>query len=250
MDQGLTLAHRRGRAGPGDGSAEGGGRMALQAAVSLKALSDLCTPWCVHVVATLRIAEHLDGGLSDAADLARAADCDATLLELVLRHLVEKGVFEEPAPGRFALNDPARGLLDPGLRIGLDLDGFGGGVAHGWGTLLETVRTGRPAYRTRFGRPFWEDLDANPEIGADFDALMGPAGHGSPDPEIPLGDGWDAVRTVVDGGGGPGALLAEILRRRPEIRGTLIDLPRAVARSEVTFRAAGVADRVTAIGQS
>lgn len=32
--------------------------------VDLEALSDLCTPWCIHVVATLRIADHLAAGLT------------------------------------------------------------------------------------------------------------------------------------------------------------------------------------------
>lgn len=55
---------------------------------------------------------------------------------------------------------------------------------------------------------------------------------------------------MVDVGGGTGALLAEILRGRPEAHGTLVDLPRTVARSGETFRAAGVAERATIIGQS
>jgi 2,7-dihydroxy-5-methyl-1-naphthoate 7-O-methyltransferase len=33
-------------------------------------LSDLCTPWCVHVVATLRIADHLAAGITQIDDLA------------------------------------------------------------------------------------------------------------------------------------------------------------------------------------
>jgi len=55
---------------------------------------------------------------------------------------------------------------------------------------------------------------------------------------------------VVDVGGGTGSLLAEILRARPTVRGTLVDLPPTVARSAEIFRAAGVADRVTTVGQS
>src|SRR5207244_8707475 len=68
-------------------------------------------------------------------------------------------------------------------------------------------------------------------------------------PEVLTGD-WESVRTVVDVGGGTGSLLAEILRARPKVRGTLVDLPRTVARSAEVFEAAGVADRVTAVGQS
>src|SRR5439155_22987203 len=60
----------------------------------------------------------------------------------------------------------------------------------------------------------------------------------------------ESVRSVVDVGGGTGALLAEILRARPGVRGTLVDLPRTVAGSDGIFRGAGVADRVTTIAQS
>src|SRR6266567_1769040 len=111
---------------------------------NLSALSDLCTPWCMHVVS--------------------------------------KGVFAEPVPGQFALNKAALEVQ----RFGLNLDGIGGRIAHAWGTLLTAVRTGTPAYHERFGLPFWEDLQAHPDIAASFDALMGPAGHGIPDPEVLL----------------------------------------------------------------
>jgi hypothetical protein len=45
-------------------------------------------------------------------------------------------------------------------------------------------------------------------------------------------------------------MLAEILRTRPNIHGTLVDQPKTVARSGETFQAAGVAKRVTTVGQS
>jgi 2,7-dihydroxy-5-methyl-1-naphthoate 7-O-methyltransferase len=219
-----------------------------QARVDLEQLADLCTPWCIRVVATLRIAQRIQAGTGDVAELAAAAGCDADALYSVLGHLVGKGVFEEPAPGRFALNDAARGLLDEGSF--LSLDGIGGRMASAWSTLPTYVRTGAPGYHEVFGLPFWEDLAAHPDVAASFDALMGPAGHGVPDADIPITGGWGSVRTVVDVGGGTGAMLAEILRAGPHLRGTLVDLPGTVARSAETFRAAGVADRATTVGQS
>jgi SAM-dependent methyltransferase len=202
------------------------------------------------VVATLRIADHIAAGIVEIGGLATAAGCDTDALHRVLGHLVGKGVFQETAPGRFAMNDAARGLLDPGARLGLDLEGIGGRMAWAWGTLPAYVQTGAPAYREHFGLPFWEDLDAHPDVAASFDALIGPAGHGTPNPEFQLTGGWEAVRTVVDVGGGTGAMLAEILRTRLGIHGTLVDLPRTVARSGETFRATGVSGRVTTVGQS
>jgi hypothetical protein len=219
-------------------------------AADLDALSDLCTPWCVHVAATLGIADHIAAGTTTVDELAVAAACDPGALDAVLRHLASKGVFLADGPGRYALNDAGEGLRHPARRIVLDLNGIGGRLAGAWSTLPGYVRTGEPAYHEAFGLPFWEDLAAHPEIGASFDALMGSVGHGPPDPDIPLADGWESVRTVVDVGGGTGTLLAELLRVRPDLRGTLVDLPGTVARAHETFEAAGVADRVTTVAQS
>jgi 2,7-dihydroxy-5-methyl-1-naphthoate 7-O-methyltransferase len=224
--------------------------MTKQEMANIWALSNLRTPWCIHVAVTLRIADHIAAGKAQIDDLAAAADCDAYVLNRVLTHLVENGVFEEPIPGRFTLNDAARQLLDPITRLSLDLEDFGGRMAHAWSTLLPYVRTGEPAYHEIFGLPFWEDLEAHPDIRASFDALMGPEGHGTPNPDFQITGGWESVRSVVDVGGGTGAMLAEILRMQPEICGTLVDSPRTVALSNEIFQAAGVADRTRSIGQS
>ena len=186
-------------------------------------------------------------GHAGITDLAAAAGCDADALHAVLGHLVSKGVFAEESPGRFACNQAAEQLVSVPF---LDLNGIGGRMAHTWGTLLDYVRTGQPAYQQVFGLPFWEDLAAHPRIGAEFDALMGPAGHGVPDFDVELSDGWEAVRTVVDVGGGTGAMLASLLRRHPHVRGILVDLPGTVARAGEIIESFEVGDRMTAVGQS
>jgi 2,7-dihydroxy-5-methyl-1-naphthoate 7-O-methyltransferase len=215
--------------------------------VDLERMLDLATPWCLHVAATLRIPDHIAAGHADIADLAATAGCDADALHAVLGHLVAQGVFAEESPGRFACNRAAEQLAKTPF---LDLNGIGGRMAQTWGTLLDYVRTGQPAYQRVFGRPFWEDLAAHPRIGAEFDALMGPAGHGVPDFDIELSGGWDAVRIVVDVGGGTGAMLASLLRRHPRARGILIDLPGTVARAGEIIGSSGIGDRVTVEGQS
>jgi len=215
--------------------------------VDLEQMLDLATPWCLRVAATLRIPEHIAAGHAGIADLAAATGCDADALHAVLGHLVSQGVFIEESPGRFACNQAAEQLASVPF---LDLAGIGGRMAHTWGTLLGYVRTGQPAYQQVFGRPFWEDLAAHPAIGAEFDALMGPAGHGVPDYDVELSDGWDAVRTIVDVGGGTGAMLASLLRQHPQASGILVDLPGTVARAGELIESLGVAGRVTVEGQS
>jgi SAM-dependent methyltransferase len=123
-------------------------------------------------------------------------------------------------------------------------------MAYAWGTLLTYVRTGAPAYHEVFGLPFWEDLEAHPQVAASFDALIGPLGHGTPNGNFQISGGWDSVHTIVDVGGGTGAMLAEVLRLHPEINGILLDQPKTVARSAEIFQAAGVTGRATAVGQS
>jgi hypothetical protein len=217
-------------------------------AVDLWTLSDLCTPWCIRVVATLHIADHIDSGISDIDALAAATSSNVDALHSVLSYLVTRGVFVEEPLGHFALNDAARGLLDAGAF--LRLDGIGGRMSNVWSTLPTYVRTGKPGYAQMFGAPFWDDLRANPDIAADFDALMSYAGHGTPDASLQLTSGWDNVRTLIDVGGGTGAMLAELLRAHRDMRGVLVDLPGPVERAAELFASAGVADRVTVSAQS
>jgi hypothetical protein len=65
--------------------------MAGQTKVDLWALSDLCTPWCLHVVVTLRIAEHMAAGITHADELAAASGSHPASLRRVLAHLASKG---------------------------------------------------------------------------------------------------------------------------------------------------------------
>lgn len=215
-----------------------------------EALSDLCTPWCVRVAVTLKLAEHIAAGTSKIGDLAAAAGCDEESLLRVLRHLAAKGVFDEVSTGEFGMTDRARPLLDPARRMSLDLAGIGGRMAGIWSGLLFSVQTGRSSYQKVFGLPFWQDLDANPEIARSHDEIVGPAGHAFNDADAVLAGSRSCVQTIVDVGGGTGATLADVLRAEPQARGILVDLPRTVAAAAEVFAAAGVTDRVQVAGQS
>jgi hypothetical protein len=205
-------------------------------------LMDLMTPWCVHTVATLGIARHLDAGSAEIGPLATAAGCDERALHNVLGHLATKGVFTEPSPGRFALTDAGRSLL--GMPF-LDLNGIGGRFAGAWETIPAYVRTGRPAYAEKFGRPFWDDLAADRTLAASFDALMG-GRLGADAPRIAAAYPWGTLGHVVDVGGGNATLLIAILRAHDGLRGTVVDLAGPVAGAQQAIAAAGLADRAGA----
>jgi 2,7-dihydroxy-5-methyl-1-naphthoate 7-O-methyltransferase len=201
------------------------------------------------VAASLHLAAEIAAGTDEIGALAGSTGCGRDALWALLGHLVGRGVFVEPEPGRFALNDTARQLLDPSAQF-LELDGIGGRMARIWETLPFYVRSGRSGYAELFGRPFWDDLAANPQLGASFHALMGPEGHPASRTEVEITNGWGGVGHIVDVGGGTGSLLKALLLALPETRGTLVELPQTAARAAESFRRAGLDDRVTVCAQS
>jgi hypothetical protein len=218
----------------------------------LSALSDVVLAWAVRVAATLRVADHIAAGHTRLHDLAHRAGADPDALGRLLRYLARRGIFWEPSLGRFALTEAALVLKDDhpsGAREFLDLDGIGSRLIGAWAGLLETVRTGRPGYAVVFGRPFWEDIAADPQLSASFDALLG-AGHAEQHAAVAVAYPWDRTPRVVDVGGGTGALLIEILRTHRGVRGTLVDLPGPAAGAREAFATAGLADRTEVVAQS
>jgi 2,7-dihydroxy-5-methyl-1-naphthoate 7-O-methyltransferase len=212
-------------------------------------LIDLVTPMAVRVAATLRLADLIADGTDRVNGLAVRTGTDAGALGRLLRHLTVHGVFAEPSPGRFALTevgDLLRSDHPGGGRAMVDLNEFGGRMDLVFTELLHTVRTGRPAWEAAFGAPFWDYLAAHPELSASFDATMAASSRSA----AAAAYDWSGVRHVVDVGGGTGALLAEVLRSAPGIRGTLVDQPGTVARGRRFLAGQGLDDRCAFAGQS
>ncbi|MFC4587691.1 methyltransferase [Sphaerisporangium corydalis] len=212
---------------------------------------DLVTPMAVRVAATLGLSDLMAGEVVPVAELARRSGTDEDALGRLLRHLVGRGVYAEPEPGGFAVNGPAALLAaghPAGMRERLDLEGFGGQMDLAFTGLLHTVRTGRPAWESVFGAPFWRHLAANPRLGASFDAMMASGADALAD--AVSGVDWSGVRHVVDVGGGVGAFLAEVLGAGPGVRGTLVDLPETVEGGRRYLAGRGLEGRCAFSGQS
>jgi hypothetical protein len=197
----------------------------------------------IYAAARLRVADHLADGPRTAAEVASAVGVAAGPLHRLLRALAGIGVFHRQPDGRFCLNEMAELLREDGadsmwamaVMLGEEQDRC-------WGDLLETLRTGEPAFERLFGRPVFDYLAARPEQARIFDAAMtGFCGR-----ELgPLLDAYDfsAVNTLVDVGGGAGGKLAGILRRYPAMRGILLDLPHVVERARPMLEVAGLSAR-------
>ncbi|MFF2654575.1 methyltransferase [Streptomyces sp. NPDC058045] len=215
----------------------------------LAPMADLVTPMALRVAATLRLADLVGEGVDRVEDLAERTGTDREALGRLLRHLDCHGLFTETAPGRFA-NTETSALLrsdhPADLRRMFDLDEFGGRMDLVFTELLHTVRTGGPAWEQAYGAPFWNDLAADPALGASFDATMA----GSTRSAVATGYDWSGVHHLVDVGGGSGALLGEVLTAHPGMRGTLVDLPDTVARGRRALTGQGLGERCEFAGQS
>jgi hypothetical protein len=173
------------------------------------------------IVADLGVAEKLADGPRPAAELAREAGVDADVLHRLLRALASDCVFEEGDPGVFRHTDASRKLLDPGWREFAHL--FGGVFYDAAADLGDAARSGAPTFEKRFGEEFWPWLGAHPDERAIFDRAM--AGERWRKAERLAALEWRDGETVVDVGGGNGALLVDLFRRRPGLRGIVFDLP-------------------------
>ncbi|MGW6215817.1 methyltransferase [Streptomyces sp. NPDC055109] len=217
--------------------------------VDVAAASDLVLPYAIRVAATLRLADLIASGTNHLEDLAQAADAHADTLGRLLRFLTCRGIFTEPAPGAFAVNEAAQPLQDDhpgGLRLMLDFNEASGQMNLAFTDLLETVRTGEAAYSRMFGRTLWDDFNHNPALGASFDQIMASL-TSAVAPAVaavlePVGVGH-----IADVGGGNGVLLETIVREHPLLRGTLVELPNAAGAARARFAASDLAGRLDVV---
>jgi 2,7-dihydroxy-5-methyl-1-naphthoate 7-O-methyltransferase len=199
-------------------------------------LSDFAAPWAVWIVATLRLADHIEAGATRVEELAERAAADPDALERLLRYLVARGVFAEDG-GTYANTEVSRLLLDEGgWRPWLDLDDAPGIWAESWTSLLEAVRTGSP---TR-DEAWYEDEMVRTGRAESFDLLMAAQVKANA-AEVADRYDWSRVEHVVDVGGGNGEMLRTLIAAHSHLRGTLFDLPRVVAAAEPAERLDAVA---------
>ena len=172
--------------------------------------------------ADLKLADELAAGPRPVGELAQETGADEQTLQRVLRALASDGVFEEQDPGVFR-NTEASELLRTEQPMSWPE------FAHLFGGLFYDALAGFPA---EFGPDFYAWLGEHPAERSIFDAAMAGGKQGGAARLAELD--WRDDETVVDVGGGNGALLKALLELRPQLRGIVFDLPEA-DRDEATF---------------
>jgi 2,7-dihydroxy-5-methyl-1-naphthoate 7-O-methyltransferase len=218
----------------------------------LQTLAGLATPMALRVAATLSLVERAGRTGATAERLASETRTAAPVLRRLLNHLVTIGVFElDRECDRYRstnLGDQLREDAPGGIKLQLDINSAGGRAELAFVDLLETITTGEPAYPCRYGREFWADLDARPDLRRSFDAQMNRRFRVQA-AQIAERYNWGRFVEIVDVGGGDGTVLAAILEAHADVRGRVLDLPPTAAAAE-RLAAAGLHERAAVVSGS
>jgi len=181
----------------------------------------------IQVAVKLGIFEALAQAPLDDAGLARALGTDGRATAILANALAALGLIEKSA-GRLRLNETSRRyLLSKSDEYLGAMILFDEAIFAAWTHLEESIRTGRPA---RAPDMFQSEPGETERFIRAMDSLVRARGDAR----------WTAehldlagMRTIADLGGGPGTYVAALLKRWPELRASIYDLP---ATLEVTRR--------------
>ena len=199
----------------------------------------------LYVAARLGVADRLADGPQGSEELAHMTGAHPGALRRLLRALASFGVFAEEADGRFALTEVGALLRDnvPGsLRAGVI---FYGDRRHwgAWAKLEQSVTSGETVWGPRAASAFFEMNTKDPEGAAIFNAAM-TSFTSAFDAAVVAAYDFSRLATLIDVGGGHGALISSILRANPGLRGILFDIPPVIEGARTRIAAAGLADRL------
>lgn len=207
---------------------------------------------CVRAMADLGLADAMAApttveelaSSTTVEELASSTTTRPDALLRLLRALTDIGLVEPDGPGRYRLT-PRGAVLrrdhPADLRSMALMQNWAPNLT-AWSDLSAAVASGEGTFEAANGATLWLTLSRHPRQQAIFNAAM--ARRASQQVQT-IRDACDLadVGTVVDVGGGRGAMLAALLAAEPHLRGVLADRPDVVPEARETFEKAGVADR-------
>ena len=196
----------------------------------------------VLAAAKLGIADLLKDGPKPCEELARSAGVRPEALYRLLRALASAGVFREEPERRFGLTPLGARLQSstPGSLRAFAL--FQEHQYRAWEAVLHSLRTEETAFDHVVGQPFFPYLEAHPEAAAIFNEAMADFTTQAAAAVMAAYD-FGRFGTVVDVGGGSGALLTRLLAEHPTLRGVLFDVPHVAENAKQHLAAAGLSER-------
>jgi O-methyltransferase domain len=207
--------------------------------------------WLTQAISTaarLGVADAIAAGASTTAEIAQEVGAHPPTLYRLLRALSDYDVFAERPGERFALTPMGQSLRSDGPHSLRRWAIWTGARFYrdAWSDLEQAVRTGEPSFARVHGADLFHYLEAHPGDAATFDGAMQDIAGNFLAGILAVYD-FSGYSTVVDVGGGTGALLSAILHAAPATRGVLLDTPPVLAAAEPVLQSAGIADRCQSV---
>lgn len=195
----------------------------------------------IYVAAELRIADQLSDGPKPIGELAESVGAHAPSLYRLMRALACVGIFAETDDGCFELTPLAACLASDALRpIALMMHSQWHDRA--WDHLLESIQTGKIAFDAAHGAGAFDWFDRHPRAAAVFHQANAVKIMAAVPAIIDAYD-FSTIYTLIDIGGGTGALMAGILDATPGLTGIVADLPSVIHSTDDAIRRNGLTRR-------
>lgn len=220
----------------------------------MKAAYMACGGWVASAVgaaARFGLADLVKERPLSAGELAAAAKVSQPVLERLLALLVAIGLFAE-ADGRYTTSEDGAQLRDDhpdSVRHFVML--ASGDYQRIFQEVAHTVATGESAASRALGETLYQHLDRHAAQAEIYDRAMEdltrPASR-----VLAKSRDFAAMQTVVDIGGGRGALLRGLLRAEPHLAGIVLDRPDVAERARAALPAVApdLVGRLTFVGGS
>jgi hypothetical protein len=209
----------------------------------MQLITGFWTSCCIYNAAKLDIADKLALQPQSAEQLAETTHCHAPSLNRVMRALASAGIFSRNQQGEFCNNVLSETLRSdvPGSMKAMAIAQLGDHY-NAWGNLIYSIKTGKTAFDQVEGMPVWKYYETHPEEGQNFmKAMTGLTGAVIKN-VIPEYD-FSSMNTIVDLGGGNGALLMAVLRTAPNAKGIVFDEEYVVEKTMEELAKNGFDDR-------
>jgi ubiquinone/menaquinone biosynthesis C-methylase UbiE/predicted transcriptional regulator len=198
----------------------------------------------IGVACELNVAEIIGKETKLVDDIAKEANVDSKSLYRLLRALANEGVFKEEKAKRFSNTKKSASLISSEysmkymIQHQLNTDN--------WAALNElkySVTTGKSAVRKLFGEGIFEHIGKDTEKNDLYNKAMINTSEITGEAILGAYD-FSGIQRLVDVGGGQGRLLAGIMRKYPQMKGVLLDMPHVVEGAESLFENQGISNNL------
>ena len=213
----------------------------------LQLLEMICGKWvsqAIFAAAELGIADQLSDEPRSAKEVAQNVKTRAETTYRLMRALGSLGILEEHDNECFSLTDIGQFLKSDhhnSMRAYARFIGYESNW-RAWESLDESVRTGKTGYKLNYGMEIFDYLGKHPNAANVFNEAMVTTNHTV---ALQVASAYDFtdIPTLVDVGGGTGALIAALLDANSDMRGMIYDMGHAAESANKFLGERGLLER-------